>query len=749
MPSHLSLTRLEKLRRQKKLVNWMNWGLILLAPILAYATYTNLEIFDRVQERNNFWLRIVLLADFVYLITLSALVFQRILAIVTQRRKKSAGSHLHLRLASVFAAMSLLPTAVVAIFALFSINLGFEAWFSGRVQGVISDSLAAAQAYEQEQTQAILEDAESFSTALNAYRRQDVTDSQALRRKLSELQQSIQRGLREAYIIDNKGDLKLRGYRSYLFDYEQPTAQEIERAYEGPVLIKDILNNELRVLINLDSFSNDFLLVSREIDGNLFALLDETKQEARLYQQLESERGQSLFRFGIIYLSFAILLIFASIFAALFVAERLSRPIGRLAGAAQLVGEGALDTRVIEEKGNDEISQLSRYFNVMTEQLQVQRDSLIESTKLSDERRRLFDSVLSSVTSGVLGLDTEGHVSFVNNSAQRLLGGNTIVENVPLSVAVPEFFPLFERFLDTKTETIQDAVKVVRRGRMENLLVRIARRKNENDVAEGFVIAFDDITDLVAAQRAAAWGDVARRIAHEVKNPLTPIQLSAERIKRKFSPKLANDGMELEKMTEVIVRQTGDIRKIVDEFSKFARMPEPEKREENISTLVQSAVTLQEAGQPDIRFDLSVSNDNIMAHVDATMISQALTNLLKNAGEAITSRKAKVGEFSGHVQVDVTLEDQVLWLTIQDNGIGLPQDVARLFEPYVTTRDKGTGLGLAIVRKIIDEHGGTLTLSHADPFEEGAHQGAKATIRLPLDEQPHKKDALREQKETH
>ena len=358
MPSHLSLTRLEKLRRQKKLVNWMNWGLILLAPILAYATYTNLEIFDRVQERNNFWLRIVLLADFVYLITLSALVFQRILAIVTQRRKKSAGSHLHLRLASVFAAMSLLPTAVVAIFALFSINLGFEAWFSGRVQGVISDSLAAAQAYEQEQTQAILEDAESFSTALNAYRRQDVTDSQALRRKLSELQQSIQRGLREAYIIDNKGDLKLRGYRSYLFDYEQPTAQEIERAYEGPVLIKDILNNELRVLINLDSFSNDFLLVSREIDGNLFALLDETKQEARLYQQLESERGQSLFRFGIIYLSFAILLIFASIFAALFVAERLSRPIGRLAGAAQLVGEGALDTRVIEEKGIDEISLL-------------------------------------------------------------------------------------------------------------------------------------------------------------------------------------------------------------------------------------------------------------------------------------------------------------------------------------------------------------------------------------------------------
>ena len=199
MPSHLSLTRLEKLRRQKKLVNWMNWGLILLAPILAYATYTNLEIFDRVQERNNFWLRIVLLADFVYLITLSALVFQRILAIVTQRRKKSAGSHLHLRLASVFAAMSLLPTAVVAIFALFSINLGFEAWFSGRVQGVISDSLAAAQAYEQEQTQAILEDAESFSTALNAYRRQDVTDSQALRRKLSELQQSIQRGKGSLY----------------------------------------------------------------------------------------------------------------------------------------------------------------------------------------------------------------------------------------------------------------------------------------------------------------------------------------------------------------------------------------------------------------------------------------------------------------------------------------------------------------------------------------------------------------------
>ena len=731
MPSRFNLSRLEKLRRQKKFVNLMNWGLILLAPILAYATYTNLEIFDRVQDRNSFWLRIVLLCDFVYLLALSAMVLQRILGILAQRRRKSAGSHLHLRLASIFAAMSLLPTAVVAIFALFSINLGFEAWFSGRVQGVISDSLAAAQAYEQEQTQALLEDTESFAQALTVFRREDIADAQVLRQTLSELQQSIQRGLKESYIVDNTGDLILRGYRSYLFDYERPTPEQIEQAISKPVIIADLNNNELRALINLDSFSNYFLLVSREIDGRLFSLLDETKEEARLYQQLESERGQSLFRFGLIYLSFALLLIIASVFAALFVAERLSRPIGRLAGAAQLVGEGALDTRVIEEEGNDEISQLSRYFNEMTQQLEMQRASLIENTKQSEERRRLFDSVLGSVTSGVLGLDPDGVVSFVNKSAERLLGGKDIAETTPLSIAVPEFYPLFEQFLDTKTETIQDAVKMVRSGKLESLLVRIARRKNEFGMPEGYVIAFDDITDLVIAQRAAAWGDVARRIAHEVKNPLTPIQLSAERIKRKFSPKLSEEGADLEKMTEVIVRQTGDIRKIVDEFSKFARMPVPEQREESLNSLLRSSVMLQEAGQPDIYFKLDIPEHDLRVHVDATMISQALTNLLKNAGEAIAARKKKFGDFQGEIRIRVHLENNSIHVKIVDNGVGLPHDVARLFEPYVTTRDKGTGLGLAIVKKIIEEHGGSLTLAKAEAFGEGEPRGAQANIKLP------------------
>ncbi|MFZ9020806.1 MAG: sensor histidine kinase, partial [Paracoccaceae bacterium] len=528
-------------------------------------------------------------------------------------------------------------------------------------------------------------------------------------------------------------DLILRGNRSYLFDYEEPSSELIQTAIREIVIIPDIPNNELRALTYLNGFGTYFLLVSRVIDGNLFALLDETQAAGQFYQQLESQRGASLFRFGIIYLIFAVLLIAASVFAALFFAERLSRPIGRLTGAAQKVGEGALDTRVVEEEGNDEISQLSKYFNQMTQQLEKQRETLLENTEQIELRRRMFDSVLSSVTSGVLGLDAEGKVSFVNKSAERLLGGHEILENSHLSVAVPEFFPLFERLTQTKNESLQEELKTVQAGRLENLLVRVGRRRNEKGQLEGYVIAFDDVTDLVSAQRSAAWGDVARRIAHEIKNPLTPIQLSAERIRRKFAPKLSEESDDLERMTDVIVRQTNDLRHIIDEFSKFARLPQPKKSKEDLIPIVKAAVLLQENGQPNINFVSKIPQNSLVISIDATMISQALTNLLKNAGEAIDTRRDKLGgTIAGEIHVGVEQVGDNVQVIIDDNGIGLPQDRARLFEPYVTTRDKGTGLGLAIVKKIVEEHGGTLSLEDAPSFDAAPYFGARVVMSLPF-----------------
>jgi two-component system nitrogen regulation sensor histidine kinase NtrY len=428
-----------------------------------------------------------------------------------------------------------------------------------------------------------------------------------------------------------------------------------------------------------------------------------------------------------------VILIIAAIWLGLWFAERLSRPVGRLTTAAQRVGGGDLDVQVIEEEGDDEIAMLGRYFNQMTYQLKGQRERLLDNTRQIERRRRMFDSVLSSVTSGVVGLDPEGRVTFVNRSAERLLDWSGDEQSLALSVAVPEFGPLFEILKAGGGETAQGEVKVSRQGRQENLLVRMSTRREADGSLEGYVVAFEDVTDLVSAQRMAAWGDVARRIAHEIKNPLTPIQLSAERIKRKFGPVLTEDRDRLESMTDVIIRQTNDLRRIVDEFSKFARMPEPDRRSEDLTLLVRDSVLLQETGLPDVRIVADLPDHPVMGDVDATMISQALTNLIKNAGEAIESASEKGGMDGRDPQIHVALHplEKGCEITIADNGTGWPEDRARLFEPYVTTRAQGTGLGLPIVKKIIEEHGGTLTLQDAPMFEGQSHSGAMAVIRLP------------------
>ena len=724
-----------RLRRQRRVQNFIALALVLLGPLLAFATFSVLGPLN--QGASALSLRLVLLADLVYVLLLAAMVLARVARMVAERRAQSAGSRLHLRLTAAFALMALLPTVTVAVFAVLTINIGLETWFSSRVQNVVGASLAAAEAYEAEQRAGLEQDARSLANYLDANRRVPLQDPTiTLRDILADGQARIQRGLREAFVIDGQGTIEARGERSYLFDFEQPAPEAMQRATaDGVALIPDWDINELRALVPLQAYADRYLYVTRDVDGQILNLLDETQETARFYQQQEKERGRRLFDFAVLYLGFALLLILAATWAGLWFAERLARPVGRLAGAAQRVGAGDLDVQVIEEEGDDEISMLGRYFNQMTRQLKGQRETLLENTRQIERRQRLFDSVLSSVTSGVVGLDATGKVAFVNRSAERLLGWHETQREIPLPVAVPEFGPLFDRLRAEGLETAQEEVKVGREGRLEHLLVRLSTRRRQDRSLEGFVIAFDDVTDLVSAQRMAAWGDVARRIAHEIKNPLTPIRLSAERIKRKFGRQLAeNDAEQLENMTEVIVRQTEDLRRIVDEFSKFARMPEPERKPEDLGDLLRGAVLLQETGQPGVRFVSDIPTQAMPSELDATMIGQALTNLIKNAGEAIETLQEK-GAPDGHVpeiRVSAGIEDGKGTIRIMDNGIGLPEDRARLFEPYVTTRDKGTGLGLPIVKKIIEEHGGTLVLDDAPAFAEGAHRGAMAVIRLPL-----------------
>ncbi len=707
-------------------------GLVFLGPVLAVATFLAMGPFS--QGATSPFLRLILLSDLVYVLVIAALVLRRVTRLIADRRSQSAGSRLHMRLSGVFMLIALIPTVLVAVFAVLSVNIGLEGWFSERVRSVVGSSLSAAQAYEAVQRDDLVADTVALAGYLNLAKEKTVflRDDQ-VRPLLSQGQQAIQRGLKEAYLVDGAGVLKTRGERSYLFDFEPLSIEQLEQARAGnTVLIPDWPNNEFRALVFLDAYADRYLYVSRTVDGSILSLLDETQETVQLYNQLESERGRLLFNFGLIYLGFALILILAAIWLGLWFAERLSRPVGRLAGAAQRVGGGDLDVQVTEEEGDDEIAMLGRLFNQMTRQLKGQREALMDGHRQTERRRRLFDSVLSNVTAGVIGLDGEGRIDFVNRAAERLLDIPDGQADTPLATAVPEFAPLFDRLREGTGSAVQEEVRLTRKGKLESLLVRMSVRRNDAGRLEGYVVAFDDVTELVSAQRMAAWGDVARRIAHEIKNPLTPIQLSAERIKRKFASQV-RDHEDLEQYTDVIIRQTGDLRRIVDEFSKFARMPEPDRRDCDLAELLRGAVLLQENGQPDVRFVKDIPTAALPMELDPTMIGQALTNLIKNAGEAIETLH-ETGAPNGHapeIRVLLQSDDTEAVIRIMDNGTGLPPDRARLFEPYVTTRDKGTGLGLPIVKKIIEEHGGTLALLDAPVFDGNAHAGAMAEIRLP------------------
>ena len=733
------------LNRNKSLSKWLsnylnlkpfqsaiNISLILLGPILAIATYLFLGPFNVAGQ--SVWLRFFLLMDLVYVLLIIGIVLVRILFVLSQRRSRLAGSKLHFRLAGVFTTMSLLPTITVAVFATISINLGLEAWFSERVQSVVGASLSAARSYADEQQSALIEDTRSLAFDLEDFRKdKSFVEEDELRNELANRQLELQRGLKEAFILNSLGNIELRGDRSYLFDFEKPEDQKLKKALNNVVLIEDFNNNELRALIYLNGFGDKYLYVTREVDGALFNLLDATQKTAILYQQMESDRTAYLLNFAVLYFALALLLIVSSVLFALWFAERLSKPIGRLAAAAKRVGAGELTTQVIEDEGDDEIAQLGRYFNQMTKQLKHQRDTLVDNTEQIEERRRLFDSVLSSVTSGVIVLNPEGSISFTNNSANKLLNfTNEEAVQSQLSDIFPELNKIFEQLKKSGANNLQSEVKSLRSGRLENFLVRMGTMIEDKNL-KGYVIALDDITNLVSAQRSAAWGDVARRIAHEIKNPLTPIQLSAERIRKKFSPLLINESAALQQMVEVITRQTDDIRRIVDEFSKFARMPELKRKDEDLGSLVSSIISLQQAGQPTVSINFTKPKAPIIISIDATLINQAITNILKNAGEAIETRRLKNKGSNEKGIINVLIKDSVenVLLEISDNGIGLPQDRSRLFEPYVTTREKGTGLGLAIVKKIVEEHGGVLNLEDSTPFENGDIVGASVSINLP------------------
>ena len=722
----------------RKLKNFIIFSLVALGPLLAGITY--LAMGPLKLNPSSEGLRFLIFLDVFYILVISGVILRRIIKLKSAIKLSLNGAQLHLKLTVVFSLIALVPTILVAIFSTITLNFGLDGWFSDRVRLALSSSQAASEAYYIEKQDSLISDAVTFSEYVNRAKESGVLiDDSDIRELISKVQDNIQRGLKEVFVIDGSGTIRARGDKSYLFDFEKPSTKILIDAEVGkPLVINDWENDELRVIIKLNLFYDRFLYISRSVNGNFLQLLNETNETVRFYKQLESDRGRIIFDFGLLYFGFSLMLILAATWVGFWYAEKLSRPIGELVDASKKIGYGDLSIRVIESNRNDEISVLGRTFNQMTSQLELQREELLNTNTQIEKRRILFDSVLSSVSTGVIGTDSFGEITFINKSALLVL--NISEEEWPtvsLNILIPEFSEIFEKAKKSSSIDVSNEIKITRLGKLENLLVRVRSRANKDNKVDGYVIVFDDVTELVSAQKMAAWGDVARRIAHEIKNPLTPIKLSAERLYRKLNLSVGDEESTLKRYTDVIIRQTEDIQRIVDDFSRFARMPEPEKQKTDLTQLLGDVVLLQQNTLSNIEITYNKIGSVPHGTVDKTMINQVFTNLIKNAGEAILSIEQNKGHTTGkdtiigYIVVTLSFEENCFKISIKDSGIGLPENSVSLFEPYITTRTEGTGLGLSIVKKIIEQHNGTISLDRLSYSDDHPNFSTEVVVLLP------------------
>ena len=693
----------------------------LAAGIGTYAVLTDITALGSEPDT----VLVLLNVDLALMLILTIFVVRRIVSIWSERRKGSAGSRLHVRLVVLFGLVSVTPTIIVAIFSALFFNFGLESWFSERVRTALSASVAVADAYLQEHKQNIRADVLRMARDL-IRDAPTLGNSPARFNQIVNLQSQL-RGLTEAIVFTGDGQILARSGLTFVLEFEPVPESAFTTARAGEVALLTSENDDrVRALVRLDSFVDTYLFVGRFVDPKVLGHMERTQGAVTQFERLELERADLQVSFALIFLLVALLLLLAAAWIGLNFATQLSRPISLLIGATEKVRTGDLTARVPEQDASDEVGMLMRAFNRMTSQLASQRHELINANEQLEERRRFTETVLAGVSAGVIGLDEQGRIYLSNRSASLLLDVELgEFAGHPLSDIVPEMGTMVQEARALRTSRAAESqINVVQNNENKTLLVRVGVDRNGAQI-DGFVVTFDDITELLSAQRKATWADVARRIAHEIKNPLTPIQLSAERLKRKYLHEIKSDPETFIICTDTIVRQVGDIGRMVDEFSHFARMPAPVIQDENATELCLQAVFLQRNANRHITFELETPKDPLHVPCDSQMLSQALTNLLQNAVDAIDGRKGEVPPGQITLRLYQDQDEKRTIIEVEDNGKGLPtEDRERLTEPYVTTRHKGTGLGLAIVRKIMEDHLGVLSLGDAP--------GGGALMRLEL-----------------
>jgi two-component system, NtrC family, nitrogen regulation sensor histidine kinase NtrY len=657
--------------------------------------------------------------DLILLLALGAVIAKRLVEVWAERRRGLAGSRLQIRLVMLFSLIAVLPTIIVAAFSYLFFSFGVESWFSDKVRTAISESLAVAEAYLHEHQQAIRADVLAMANDINRDAVKLALNPQHLEQVVSA--QAALRGLTEAMIFDRGGHVLARSSLSFVLGFEPIPDEAVRRADEGDVAIMtNDSDDRVRALVRLNQFGDVYLYVGRYIEPRVLNHMEETQRAVAQYEQMEGQRSGFQITFALIFIMVAMLFLVAAVAIGIHFATQFAGPVSRLIVAAEQVRGGNLAARVPEGEKDDELASLSRAFNRMTYQIESQQRELKEANRQLDERRRFTETVLTGVSAGVIGVNRMGQVNLPNRSASSLLGVD-LEQAIGLHLAevAPEMAGLLDEAERRPDRLAQSQVQLARGNSTRTLLVRIAAEHNGPELS-GFVVTFDDITELLLAQRKAAWADIARRIAHEIKNPLTPIQLAAERLRRRYLKEIESDAETFKICTDTIVRHVGDIGRMIDEFSSFARMPAPVLKPENLSEIVHQAVFLQRTAHPEIAFDTILPGHPVRVRCDARLVGQALINIVKNAIESIEARTAgSHTSLVGHIRVSVIEEEGQTAVVVEDNGKGLPrQDRERLTEPYVTTRLKGTGLGLAIVKKIMEDHEGELMLEDREP--EGA-----------------------------
>jgi two-component system nitrogen regulation sensor histidine kinase NtrY len=664
----------------------------------------------------------LLLANAGTVFLLILVIAREVWGIVQARRRGRAAARLHVRIVALFSIIAAVPAIVVAVVASVTLDRGLDRLFSQQTRSLIENSLIVSDAYVREHVQFVR--ADSIAIAIELARAKPLFDqSREQFHQFLAVQASI-RGLPAVMLIDKDLNVvdQVDARTSEVFVKPSP---EVLAAVNDtdPQVAMFLDDNYVAAIIKLRGYDDIYLYIARLLDPRVLAQLRATQASVAQYADLSARRIGIQIAFALMYTVIALIVLLSAVWIGLNFANYLVAPIRRLIGAAQVVSTGNLYVQVPTRRSEGDLAQLGETFNKMTQELRTQRDDIVRARDLIDSRRRFTEAVLAGASAGVIGVDADSCISIMNRSAERLIGRTEAdALGQPLAEVVPELAGMLEAARSGMQRLVQGQVTINRNGRERNLSVRVT--SEQSSAAEGgYVVTLDDITELVTAQRTSAWADVARRIAHEIKNPLTPIQLSAERLRRKYSSVIKEDGGVFQQCTDTIVRQVDDIKRMVDEFSRFARMPKPVMTAEDVADTVRQVVFLQRVGNADIDIDLEIAEDPMPAKFDRRLISQALTNIIKNATEAIAAvPPAELGR--GRIRIWAGREGDDIVVDVIDNGIGLPRENrSRLLEPYVTTREKGTGLGLAIVGRILEDHGGRIELGDAAdkmPGQRGA-----------------------------